>query len=153
VPVLLRDLAAVGTQVPKVAEALPLMYLHGMSSGDFVPALQGFIVTSAGPSASVITRLTTQWQDEWDRFCRRNLDEVDYVYVWVDGIHFNVRLDEHGRCALVIVGVRTEGSKELVALTDEMRESTESWADLLRDCRRRGMRAPLHAVHDSVLGF
>jgi putative transposase len=138
---------------PKVAEVLPLMYLHGMSSGDFVPALEGFFGSSAGLSASVITRLTTQWQDERDRFCRRSLAEVDYVYIWVDGIHFNVRLDEHRLCALVIVGVRADGSKELVTIADGMRESTESWADLLRDCRRRGMRAPVLAVGDGALGF
>jgi putative transposase len=71
---------------------------------------------------------------------------VDYVYIWVDGIHFNVRLDENRLCALVIVGVRNDGTKELVSITDGIRESTESWADVLRDLRRRGMRAPAVAV-------
>ena len=138
---------------PKVAEVLPLMYLHGMSSGDFVPALSEFFGSAAGLSASVVTRLTTAWQEERERFSRRSLAEVDYVYVWVDGIHFNVRLDENRLCALVIVGVRADGTKELVSITDGQRESTESWADVLRDLRRRGMRAPAIAVGDGALGF
>jgi putative transposase len=138
---------------PKVAEVLPLMYLHGMSWKDFVPALEEFFGSAAGLSASVITRLTTQWQEERDRFARRSLAEVDYVYVWVDGIHFNVRLDENRLCALVIVGVRTDGTKELVSISDGHRESTESWADVLRGLRRRGMRAPNVAVGDGALGF
>ena len=126
------------------------MYLHGMSSGDFVPALEGFFGSAAGLSASVITRLTTQWQEERDRFSRRSLADVDYVYVWVDGIHFNVRLDESRLCALVIVGVRVDGTKELVSISDGHRESTESWADVLRDLRRRGMTAPTVAVGDGA---
>jgi transposase-like protein len=138
---------------PKVAEVLPLMYLHGMSSKDFAPALEEFFGSSAGLSASVITRLTTQWQEERERFCSRSLGDVDYVYIWVDGIHFNVRLDENRLCALVIVGVRTDGTKELVSISDGHRESTESWADVLRDLRRRGMRAPTVAVGDGALGF
>ena len=83
---------------PKVAEVLPLMYLHGMSSGDFVPALDEFFGSAAGLSASVITRLTADWQDDRERFSHRSLADVDYVYVWVDGVHFNVRLDEDRLC-------------------------------------------------------
>ncbi len=138
---------------PKVAEVLPLMYLHGMSSGDFAPALSEFFGSSAGLSASVVTRLTKQWQDERERFSARSLAGVDYVYVWADGVHFNVRLDENRLCALVIVGVRADGTKELVSITDGERESTESWADVLRDLRRRGMTAPVIAVGDGALGF
>jgi transposase-like protein len=138
---------------PKVSEVLPLMYLHGMSSGDFAPALEEFFGSSAGLSASVITRLTKQWQAEQRAFAERRLDDRDYVYVWVDGIHFNVRLEEARLCTLVVVGVRTDGTKELVAITDGLRESTESWADLLRDLKRRGMRAPMVAVGDGALGF
>ena len=138
---------------PKVAEVLPLMYLHGMSSGDFAPALGEFFGSAAGLSASVITRLTRQWQDERAAFARRDLSGVDYVYVWADGIHFNVRLEEERLCALVIVGVRADGTKELVAIEDGYRESTESWADVLRDLKRRGMRAPVLAVGDGALGF
>lgn len=107
---------------PKVAEVLPLMYLHGMSTGDFTPALSEFFGSGAGLSASVITRLTKQWQDERAAFARRDLSGVDYVYVWADGIHFNVRLEEERLCALVIVGVRADGTKELVAIEDGYRE-------------------------------
>jgi transposase-like protein len=138
---------------PKVTEVLPLMYLHGLSSGDFVPALRQFFGSDAGLSASVITRLTTEWQDDRRAFAKRSLRGVDFVYVWADGIHFNIRLDNERLCALVIVGVRADGTKELVAIADGLRESTESWADLLRDLKRRGMRAPVVAVGDGALGF
>jgi transposase-like protein len=138
---------------PKVAEVLPLMYLHGLSTGDFVPALEEFFGSAAGLSSSVITRLTRQWQGERDAFMRRDLSGVDYVYVWVDGIHFNIRLEEERLCTLVVVGVRSDGTKELVALADGYRESTDSWGDLLRDLRRRGMGAPVLAVGDGALGF
>jgi transposase-like protein len=138
---------------PKVAEVLPLMYLHGMSTGDFVPALEEFFGPAAGLSSSVITRLTKQWQAERDAFMRRDLSGADYVYVWVDGIHFNIRLEEERLCTLVVVGVRVDGTKELVAIGDGYRESTDSWADLLRDLRSRGMRAPVLAVGDGALGF
>lgn len=138
---------------PKVSEVLPLMYLHGMSSGDFAPALSEFFGSSAGLSASVVTRLTTEWQDEQKRFANRSLADVDYVYCWADGIHFNVRLAEERLCTLVIVGVRADGTKELVALADGQRESTGSWADLLRDAKRRGMRAPVVMVGDGALGM
>jgi len=138
---------------PKVAEVLPLMYLHGMSSGDFVPALEEYFGSAAGLSPSVITCLTKQWQADQRAFAERRLDDRDYVYIWADGIHFNVRLEEARLCALVIVGVRADGTKELVAITDGHRESTDSWADLLRDLKRRGMRAPMVAVGDGALGF
>jgi putative transposase len=138
---------------PKVTEVLPLLYLHGLSSGDFAPALEGFFGSAAGLSASVITRLTAQWQDEQRAFAKRRLDDRDFVYVWADGVHFNVRLDEDRLCCLVIVGVRVDGTKELVAVVDGYRESTESWADLLRDLKRRGMRGPVVAVGDGALGF
>jgi putative transposase len=138
---------------PKVAEVLPLMYLHGMSSGDFVPALEEFFGSAAGLSASVITRLTTDWQRERDQFAHRSLKDLDYVYLFADGVHFNVRLEEARLCALVIVGVRVDGTKELVSISDGHRESTESWADVLRDLRRRGMKAPVLAVGDGALGF
>jgi transposase-like protein len=115
--------------------------------------LEEFFGSAAGLSASAITRLTTDWQDEQRVFAGRDLSGVDYVYVWVDGVHFTVRLGEARLCTLVVVGVRTDGSKELVAVADGYRESTESWADLLRDCKRRGMRAPVLAVGDGALGF
>jgi transposase-like protein len=138
---------------PKVAEVLPLLYRHGLSTGDFAPALSEFFGSSAGLSPSVITRLTTQWQAEHRAFMDRDLAERDYVYCWVDGVHFNVRLEQDRLCCLVIVGVRLDGTKELVAIVDGYRESTDSWGDLLRDLRRRHMRAPMIAVGDGALGF
>jgi transposase-like protein len=140
-------------KTPKITEVLPLLYLHGLSSGDFVPALGQFLGSSAGLSASVITKLTQTWQAEQRAFAARDLSTVDYVYLWADGIHVNIRLEEHKLCLLVLIGVRADGRKELIALADGYRESTESWADLLRDCARRGMRAPVLAVGDGALGF
>src|SRR5665811_2198042 len=138
---------------PQMADVLPLLYLHGLSSGDFGPALEQFLGSAAGLSTSTITRLTTQWQDEAVAFGKRSLADVDYVYVWVDGIHVKVRLEQDKICLLVMIGVRVDGTKELIALADGFRESSESWADLLRDCKRRGMRAPVLAVGDGALGF
>jgi len=140
-------------KTPKITEVLPLLYLHGLSSGDFVPALGQFLGSSAGLSPAVITRLTEQWKAEQRAFAQRDLSQVDYVYLWADGIHVNIRLEEHKLCLLVMIGVRVDGRKELVALADGYRESAESWADLLRDCARRGMRAPVLAVGDGALGF
>jgi transposase-like protein len=136
-----------------VTEVLPLLYLHGLSSGDFVPALGQFLGSTKGLSAAVITKLTEQWKTEQRVFAQRDLSDVDYVYLWADGIHVNIRLEEHKLCLLVLIGVRADGRKELVALADGYRESCESWADLLRDCARRGMHAPVLAVGDGALGF
>ena len=139
---------------PKVTEVLPLLYLHGLSSGDFIPALEEFFGTHSGLSASTITRLTESWHSERESFMRRDLSRRDYVYVWVDGIHTGVRLGGDDRlCCLVMVGARLDGRKELVAIQDGYRESTESWAELLRDLKKRGMRAPELAVGDGALGF
>jgi transposase-like protein len=140
-------------KTPKITEVLPLLYLHGLSSGDFVPALGQFLGSTAGLSGSVITKLTETWKAEQRGFAERDLSGVDYVYLWVDGIHVNIRLAEHKLCLLVMIGVRADGRKELVALADGYRESSESWADLLRDCARRGMRAPVLAIGDGALGF
>jgi len=140
-------------KTPKITEVLPLLYLHGLSSGDFVAALGQFLGSTTGLSAPVITKLTETWKAEQRTFSARDLSTVDYVYLWADGIHVNIRLEEHKLCLLVIIGVRADGRKELVALADGYRESTESWADLLRDAARRGMRAPVLAVGDGALGF
>lgn len=137
---------------PEVSAVLPLLYLHGLSSGDFGPALEQFLGSGAGLSAATITRLTSQWQKEAAAFEDRDITS-DYVYLWVDGIHLKVRLEQEKLCLLVMIGVRADGRKELVALADGYRESTESWADLLRSCRRRGMAAPNLAVGDGALGF
>src|SRR3954454_21002484 len=139
---------------PKVTEVLPLLYLHGLSSGDFAPALAEFFGTEAGLSPATIVRLTEQWQKEREEFMERDLSERDYVYVWVDGIHTKVRLGQDDRlCCLVMIGARIDGTKELIALQDGYRESCESWAELLGDLKKRGMRAPVLAVGDGALGF
>jgi len=138
---------------PKVTEVLPILYLRGLSTSDFVPALQAFFGSDAGLSASSICRLTEAWQAEHERWSKRKVKKLDYVYFWADGIHFNIRLEEDRLCCLVIVGVRPDGTKELVAIADGYRESTESWAELLRDLKRRGLRAPAVAVGDGALGF
>jgi putative transposase len=138
---------------PQVAEVLPLLYLHGLSTSDFGPALERFLGSGAGLSPATVNRLTTQWQDEAAAFARRDLSGVDYVYMWVDGIHLKVRLEQDKVCLLVMIGVRADGRKELIALAGGFRESADSWADLLRDCKRRGMRAPVLAVGDGALGF
>jgi putative transposase len=143
---------------PKVTEVLPILYLRGLSTGDFAPALEGFFGSDAGLSASTVNRLTVAWQAEHADWSRRDLAALDYVYVWADGVHVNVRLpDADGNadrlCLLVIVGVRPDGAKELVAVADGYREDTESWLDVLRDLRERGMAAPELAVGDGALGF
>jgi putative transposase len=143
---------------PKVTEVLPLLYLRGLSTGDFAPALEGFFGSDAGLSASTVQRLTEAWRAEHTRWSTRPLDELDYVYVWADGVYTNVRLpDADGAsdrlCLLVLLGVRPDGSKELVAVADGHREDTQSWLDVLRGLRERGMRAPELAVGDGALGF
>jgi transposase-like protein len=143
---------------PKVTEVLPVLYLRGLSTNDFSPALEEFFGSAAGLSPSTIQRLTETWRAELERWCHCDLTDVDYVYIWVDGVYVNVRLpDADGAqdrlCLLVIVGVRPDGRKELVAVADGHREDTQSWLDLLRDLRDRGMTAPEVAVGDGALGF
>jgi putative transposase len=143
---------------PKVTEVLPILYLRGLSSGDFAPALAGFFGSDAGLSASTVMRLTEAWRAEHERWSTRPLRDIDYVYLWADGVYTNVRLpDADGAqdrlCLMVLVGVRLDGSKELVAVADGHREDTESWLDVLRDLRDRGMRAPELAIGDGALGF
>ena len=124
-----------------------------IEQGDFVLALGQFLGSTNGLSSSTITKLTETWTQEARAFGERDLSSVDYVYLWADGIHVNVRLDQAKLCLLVLIGVRTDGRKELVALADGYREATESWADLLRDCKHRGMRASVLAIGDGALGF
>ncbi|CAM5424348.1 hypothetical protein SLAVM298S_03151 [Streptomyces lavendulae subsp. lavendulae] len=138
---------------PKISEVLPLLYLHGLSSGDFVPALEQFLGGTAGLSPATVTRLTRQWSDDHAAFQARDLSDRDFVYVWADGVHPKVRLGQAHSCVLVLLGVRLDGTKELIALAEGLRESTESWADLLRDCRRRGMRDPELVVGDGAMGL
>jgi putative transposase len=138
---------------PKVNDVLPLMYLHGMSTSDFLPALEQFCGTTAGLSASTITRLTTEWQADHKAFHSQSFASKQFVYIWADGIHFRVRLAEERLCVLVLLGVTTDGAKELIAVHSGVRESTDSWADLLRDLRRRGLNAPKVLIGDGALGL
>jgi putative transposase len=140
---------------PRLNEALPVLYLRGLSTGDFeqaIPALLG--ADAAGFSSSTITRLSRVWQDEYEGWRKRPLTGKEYIYVWADGVYFDVRLGEDKQLAcLVLVGVLPDGSKEVIALEDGYRESTESWLSLLRDLERRGMPAPKVATGDGALGF
>src|SRR5215203_5643788 len=139
---------------PKVAEVLPILYLRGLSTGDFREALPVLLGEQAsGLSPTTITRLTAAWEAEYHVFRESSLAERDYVYVWADGVHFRVRLEEDRLCTLVLIGVRPDGTKELLGVDDGYRESTESWASLLRRLKQRGMKAPVVAVGDGALGF
>ncbi|ETW21360.1 hypothetical protein MGAST_26330 [Mycobacterium gastri 'Wayne'] len=111
-------LPAWARKTPRVQEVLPLLYLHGLSSQDFGPALGQSLGSTKGLSAATITKLTETWQAEQKAFSARDLCGVDYVYVWADGIHVNVRLEEAKLCLLVLIGVRADGRKELIALDD-----------------------------------
>jgi transposase-like protein len=140
---------------PRLEEAVPVLYLRGLSTGDFAAALAALLGEEAvtGFSATTVTRLLTLWQDEHKAWRKRSLAGKSYVYLWADGVHFNVRLEEDRLACLVLIGVRPDGTKEVVALEDGYRESTESWATVLRDLKRRGMPAPKLAIADGALGF
>jgi transposase-like protein len=139
---------------PNEAEVLPVLYLRGLSTGDFREALAALLgKDAAGLSATNIARLTNEWETEYRAFQKHDLADRDYVYVWVDGVHFSVRLEDDRLCTLVMIGVRPDGTKELIAVEDGYRESAESWKTVLRDLKRRGMRAPVVAVGDGALGF
>jgi putative transposase len=139
---------------PKVAEVLPILYLRGLATGDFRPALEGLLgADAAGLSPTTITRLTAGWAKEYQAFTQRDLSGREYVYVWVDGVHFNIRLEDERLCTLVMIGAKPNGEKELLAVEDGYRESAESWKTVLRELKRRGMVAPVVAVGDGALGF
>ena len=139
---------------PKVAEVLPILYLRGLATGDFRPALEALLgEDAAGLSPTNITRLTAGWEQEYEAFRQRDLAGREYVYVWVDGVHFNIRLEDDRLCTLVMIGARPNGEKELLAVEDGYRESAESWKAVLRELKRRGMATPVLAVGDGALGF
>jgi transposase-like protein len=140
---------------PKVAEVLPVLYLRGLSTGDFEEALSSLLgkEASAGLSSSTITRLLGEWQKDYEVFRKRSFHGRRYAYLFADGIHFRIRLEEDRLCTLVLIGVREDGSKELVAVEDGYRESSESWLNVLRDLESRGLEAPLLAIGDGALGF
>ena len=140
---------------PKVTDGLPVLYLHGLSSGDFGPALRELLGEDAsGLSPSSISRLTEKWREEHRAFKRRRLEFVRYAYLFADGVHVKVRLGEDKRlCLLVIIGVREDGRKELLAVEDGYRESTDSWAEVLRDLKGRGLNEPKLVTGDGALGL
>src|SRR3954471_10525138 len=121
---------------------IPILYLKGISTGDFEEVLTALVDRDApGLSASTITRLKEVWTEEYERWQKRDLSMKRYVYFWVDGIHLEARLEDQAQCILVIIGATPEGKKELVGFTDGMRESASSWRDLLLDLKRRGLAA------------
>jgi len=141
-----------------VEELIPWLYLKGISTGDFSEALAAILGPDApGLSATTITRLKTTWEDQYKDWSKRSLAGKHYVYVWADGIHFNVRLEDPGndrQCILVLMGATEAGRKELIAITDGYRESEQSWTELLADCRARGLTVdPKLATGDGALGF
>ena len=134
---------------------IPILYLKGISTGDFEEALAALLGKDAGGlSASTIARLKEAWVDEHARWLDRDLSAKRYVYFWVDGIHVQARLEDDAQCLLVIIGATPEGKKELVGLVDGVRESAQSWKELLLDLKRRGLAmGPELAVADGALGF
>ena len=149
-----RILPAYARRSPKVTDVLPILYLRGLSTGDFGPALRDLLGEDAsGLSSSSIQRLTVQWQADHDTFKARSLRFHRYCYLFVDGVHVTVRLGEDDRlCLLVVIGVREDGEKELLAVEDGYRESTDSWAAVLRDLRDRGLNCPKLVTGDGALG-
>ncbi len=150
-----RILPRYARRSPRVTDVLPVLYLRGLSSGDFGPALRDLLGEDAsGLSASSISRLTERWREEHQAFKRRRLDFVRYAYLFADGVHVSVRLGEDKRlCLLVIIGVREDGAKELLVVKDGYRESTDSWAEVLRDLKARGMNEPKLVTADGALGL
>lgn len=134
---------------------IPILYLKGVSTGDFEEALIALLGKDAGGlSASTISRLKEAWAEEHARWSRRDLSAKRYVYFWADGIHVQARLEDQAQCLLVIIGATPEGKKELVGLSDGVRESAQSWRELLLDLKRRGLAiGPELAVADGALGF
>ena len=138
-----------------IDKAIPWLYLKGISTGDFPEALQGlFGVEAKGISATTVTRLKAAWEEEHKAWSKRSLKGKHYVYVWADGVHFNIRLEEGRQCILVLMGATADGKKELIAITDGYRESEQSWKELLLDCKSRGLEIePSLAIGDGALGF
>jgi len=141
-----------------IEELIPWLYLKGVSTGDYTEALQALLGTDAkGLSPNVIVRLKEKWGREYEEWSRRDLSGEEFVYIWADGIHVNVRLEDEGnkkQCLLVVMGATAEGRKELIAVVDGFRESKQSWQELLLDLKQRGLtKPPKLAVGDGALGF
>lgn len=142
----------------KIEELIPWLYLKGVSTGDFGEALQSLLGENAkGLSANVVVRLKEQWGEEYDEWNRRDLSDKKYVYIWADGIHAKVRLEDDAnkkQCILVVMGATADGKKELIAVNDGYRESEQSWSELLLSLKQRGLsESPKIAVGDGALGF
>jgi len=137
----------------QVAELLPELYLHGLSEGDFDKALRGLLGDAAPLSASSIARLKAKWQAEYEAWKQRRLDDLDVVYVWVDGVYVKAGLEKEKAALLVIVAALRDGSKVVLTVESGYRESTESWLKILRDLKARGLSAPRLALGDGALGF
>lgn len=138
-----------------IEELIPVLYLKGISTGDFTQALEKILGKDVvGFSAENIVRMKQIWQQDYERWMSRDLSGSRYVYWWVDGIYFNVRLDDDRQCILVIIGAKADGTKELIAVVDGFRESKESWASIIRELKRRGLiDGPELAIGDGALGF
>ena len=138
-----------------IDELIPWLYLKGVSTGGFAEALQALLGPNCpGLSASSVTRLLSIWQEEQAAWSKRDLSDKQYVYVWADGIHFNIRLEEDRQCILVLMGATADGTKELIAVQDGHRESEQSWSSMLLDLKSRGLVIdPKVAVADGALGF
>lgn len=142
-------------RVPSLDALIPILYLKGVSTGDFNEALSAILGPSAsGLSATNIVRLKEEWQQDYESWSKRSLKDKRYVYWWADGIYFNVRLEKDRPCLLVLMGALEDGSKELVAIWDGERESKPSWGAVLRDLKRRGLKAaPKATVGDGAIGY
>jgi putative transposase len=138
-----------------IEELIPYLYLKGISTGDFHDALAAILGPDCpGLSATTVTRLKSVWEQEYKEWSARSLEGQEYVYVWADGIHTNIRLEEDRQCILVLMGATKDGKKELIAMTDGHRESAQSWRELLLEVKRRGLvTEPKLAVGDGALGF
>ena len=136
-------------------ELLPWLYLKGLSTGDFSTALTALLGQDApGLSAATISRLKEVWKEEYAQWSQRNLAGKNFVYIWVDGVHFGVRLEDASQCILVVIGATADGKKQLLAMGDGYRESEQSWKELLLDLKQRGLTIdPQLAVGDGALGF
>ena len=142
-------------RLPSIDALIPALYLRGVSTGDFSEALESILGPNAsGLSATNVVRLKEIWKQDYAQWEKRDLSQKKYVYVWADGIHFNVRLDDERTCILVLIGTTQDGKKELLAIHDGYRESKLSWKELLRDLKARGLsHEPALAVGDGALGF
>jgi putative transposase len=142
-------------RVPSIDVLIPALYLKGISTGDFTEALAAILGERAsGLSATNIVRLKAGWEVEYKEWNQRDLRQKRYVYLWADGIYFNVRPDEERSCVLVLTGALEDGTKELIAVADGYRESTQSWRELLQQLKRQGLTVPPKlAVGDGSLDF